>query len=200
MAASLAVRAGLHVLVAERRRIEVTGEAASFAEAADLVRRCDVLLAADPGAPVPADALAGLEPPPALLVLARGPADVAPLLELPPRALRAWGAVGLDAPAAELRAAVAALAEGLNVAPRPLLQGLLRRPRAADGPAARLTPREVEVLGLLAEGLANKQIGAELGISDHTVKFHVASIYAKLEAANRIEAVQAGLRQGLLSV
>jgi DNA-binding NarL/FixJ family response regulator len=100
-----------------------------------------------------------------------------------------------------MRAAVAALAEGLCVVPRVLLEGLLRRPAApADRGAAALTPREAEVLGLLAEGLANKQIGAELGISDHTVKFHVASIYAKLGAGNRIEAVQAGLRLGLLSV
>lgn len=69
----------------------------------------------------------------------------------------------------------------------------------ADGSGARdLTPREVEVLRMLAEGLANKQIAARLGISDHTVKFHVAAIFAKLRASSRTEAVMLGARRGLI--
>jgi len=59
-----------------------------------------------------------------------------------------------------------------------------------------LTEREVEVLDLLAKGLANKQIAAALGLSEHTVKFHVSSIYGKLNAANRTQAVREGLRSG----
>jgi len=62
-----------------------------------------------------------------------------------------------------------------------------------DGP---LTEREVQVLDLLAAGLANKQIALQLGISEHTVKFHVSSIYTKLNATNRTQAVREGLRQG----
>jgi DNA-binding NarL/FixJ family response regulator len=63
-----------------------------------------------------------------------------------------------------------------------------------------LTPREQQVLELLAEGLANKAIAARLGISDQTVKFHVASISAKLGATNRTEAVRLALRRGLLTL
>jgi DNA-binding NarL/FixJ family response regulator len=63
-----------------------------------------------------------------------------------------------------------------------------------------LTERESEVLGLLAKGLANKQIAAALGISEHTVKFHVSSIYTKLNVTNRAEAVREGLRGGWIAL
>ena len=63
-----------------------------------------------------------------------------------------------------------------------------------------LTHREQEVLELLAEGLPNKAIATRLGISDQTVKFHVASISAKLGATNRTEAVRIALRRGLLTL
>jgi DNA-binding NarL/FixJ family response regulator len=63
-----------------------------------------------------------------------------------------------------------------------------------------LTPREQQVLELLAEGLPNKAIAVRLGISDQTVKFHVASISAKLGATNRTEAVRLALRRGLLTL
>jgi len=63
-----------------------------------------------------------------------------------------------------------------------------------------LTPREVEVLELLAEGLPNKAIAARLGISDQTVKFHVAAICGKLGAANRTDAVRRAIRRGLVSL
>jgi len=63
-----------------------------------------------------------------------------------------------------------------------------------------LTSRETEVLELLAEGLSNKGIAARLGISDQTVKFHVASIGGKLGAANRTDAVRRAIRRGLVSV
>jgi len=63
-----------------------------------------------------------------------------------------------------------------------------------------LTSRELEVLRLLALGLANKQIAARLNISDHTVKFHVAAILGKLGAASRTEAVAIGMRSGLILI
>ena len=63
-----------------------------------------------------------------------------------------------------------------------------------------LTPREVEVLELLAEGLANKAIGVRLKISDQTVKLHVASIIGKLGASNRTDAVRLAVRRGLISM
>jgi NarL family two-component system response regulator YdfI len=63
-----------------------------------------------------------------------------------------------------------------------------------------LTPREIEVLQLLAEGLGNKEIASRLNISEHTAKFHVASIMGKLDAASRTEAVTLGIRHGLVMI
>ena len=69
-----------------------------------------------------------------------------------------------------------------------------------DWIAQPLTRREIEVLQLLGEGLPNKSIAERLGISDQTVKFHVASLSAKLGASNRTDAVRLGLRRGLISL
>ncbi len=71
-------------------------------------------------------------------------------------------------------------------------------PSASLEAGSRLTGRESAVLRLLAEGLGNKEIAARLDISDHTVKFHVASVLVKLGAQSRTEAVSIGLRTGLL--
>ena len=65
-------------------------------------------------------------------------------------------------------------------------------------PLVALTPREIEVLNMMAEGLGNKFIARRLGISEHTVKFHVSSIFTKLNAKSRTEAVTLGARQGLI--
>ena len=65
-------------------------------------------------------------------------------------------------------------------------------------PLDELTPRELEVLRMLAEGLGNRQIASRLGISDHTVKFHISSILDKLGAATRTEAVTMGIRAGMI--
>jgi DNA-binding NarL/FixJ family response regulator len=71
-------------------------------------------------------------------------------------------------------------------------------PQPAAEPATPLTSREREVLRMLADGAANKTIAWKLGISEHTVKFHVAQILAKLNAGTRTEAVTLGIRQGLI--
>jgi DNA-binding NarL/FixJ family response regulator len=72
--------------------------------------------------------------------------------------------------------------------------------RMPDDFVEHLTPREIEVLELLAEGLPNKAIALRLRISDQTVKFHVASICGKLSAANRTDAVRRAIRRGLITV
>jgi DNA-binding NarL/FixJ family response regulator len=79
---------------------------------------------------------------------------------------------------------------------------VLTRPGARSGALAAetLTPREIEVLEQLVEGLSNKAIAGRLGISDQTVKFHVAAICGKLGAANRTEAVRRAIRRGLVAV
>jgi DNA-binding NarL/FixJ family response regulator len=61
-----------------------------------------------------------------------------------------------------------------------------------------LTPRETQVLELVADGLANKAIAVSLGISDETVKFHLGSVFGKLGASNRTDAVRQALRRGLV--
>jgi DNA-binding NarL/FixJ family response regulator len=100
------------------------------------------------------------------------------------------------------------VAAGLVVLhPEALADALAGRPRrealparAVADPAQPLTAREIEVLGMLAEGLGNKTIAVRLGISTHTAKFHVASILAKLGAGSRTEAVTVGMRRGLVVI
>jgi NarL family two-component system response regulator YdfI len=69
-----------------------------------------------------------------------------------------------------------------------------------DEVSEEITSRETEVLRMLAEGLANKEIAAHLGISEHTVKFHISSILDKLGASTRTEAVTLGIRRGLIPI
>jgi DNA-binding NarL/FixJ family response regulator len=73
-------------------------------------------------------------------------------------------------------------------------------PDGLGEPAEALTAREIQVLELLAEGLSNKSIADRLGISDQTVKFHVASISGKLGAVNRTDAVRRAVRRGLITL
>jgi DNA-binding NarL/FixJ family response regulator len=116
----------------------------------------------------------------------------------------AQAALPRSAGSAELVAAIQGAAAGLSVLPAERLDELLSadRPLAAESRAAPdasiLTPREAEVLALMAEGASNKMIARRLGISAHTAKFHVASIFAKLGAASRAEAVAIAARLGLV--
>ncbi len=107
-----------------------------------------------------------------------------------------WGVLSLEASGDEICAAVRAVAAGMVVGPAPLL-GASDESQAAPGP---LTEREIQILGMLLRGLANKQVAAELAISEHTVKFHVSSIYTKLNVSNRTEAVREGLRNGWITL
>jgi DNA-binding NarL/FixJ family response regulator len=103
-----------------------------------------------------------------------------------------------------LTAAIQAVAQGLAVIDPELLSseslsfGWPADPAQAAGLAEALTPRELEVLQLLAEGLANKAIAQRLAISEHTVKFHVNAIMSKLGAQSRTAAVVQATRLGLI--
>jgi two-component system, NarL family, response regulator YdfI len=77
---------------------------------------------------------------------------------------------------------------------------LIPRPDAGEDLIAELTPREIQVLRLLAEGLVNREIADRLNISEHTIKFHIGSILGKLQASSRTEAVTRGLRSGLIEL
>jgi DNA-binding NarL/FixJ family response regulator len=96
-----------------------------------------------------------------------------------------------------LRAAIRVVAAGLMISETDELRGFSEQPGVDDGEIV-LTPREGEVLGLLAHGASNKAIARALGISVHTAKFHVASVLAKLGARNRSDAVAIGIRRGLV--
>jgi two-component system nitrate/nitrite response regulator NarL len=114
---------------------------------------------------------------------------------------RLVGAVSSGIDAARLSAAVQAMAAGLVVLD-PELDATFAAGAATRPPNEPdiLTPREHQVLELVARGYPNKSIAYELGISEHTAKFHVGSLLTKLEAASRTEVVTNATRRGLLSV
>jgi len=97
--------------------------------------------------------------------------------------------------AAQLDAGLRAVAAGLRVSlPEAVAPGFAEAPP----PRPLLTPRELEILRALGEGMTNKAVARQLGISAHTVKFHLEAVFAKLGVASRAEAVAKGLRRGLL--
>lgn len=133
---------------------------------------------------------------PAILLLTDDLQAARYLVDLP-----VWGVLSMDASSEELSAAVHALAEGLWTGSPVLVQNLLERQSLpvledAELVTASLTERENQVLQLVAEGLANKQIALALNISEHTVKFHLSSLYAKMGVTSRTEAVRTGARRG----
>jgi two-component system, NarL family, response regulator YdfI len=107
-----------------------------------------------------------------------------------------------DATPEQLRAALEAAAAGLVVVHPSEVSAVLPSPAALSSPIHELpeplTPREREVLQMISAGLGNKEIAGKLSISEHTVKFHVASILGKLGASTRTEAVSIGIRHGLV--
>jgi two-component system, NarL family, response regulator YdfI len=204
---ALLVRAGLEVLLKESAGIEVVGSIST--ELTQITRQVAEL---HPDVVVlewelhdeelsPAFTAGGAElPGPEFVVLTDQ--SHAPWV---PEALRAGVRAVLprDATAGELQAAVIAAAAGLITIHPETINSLLPGPPApAPVSAAKtpqtLTPREVEVLRMLAEGMGNKEIAWRLGISEHTVKFHVGSIFTKLDATSRTEAVTIGIRMGLV--
>lgn len=101
----------------------------------------------------------------------------------------------------EIVAAVEALAAGLVVLHPDAVELLPFKnsiPEKPLSPVQTLTPREIEVLEMLGSGMGNKAIATKLHISDHTVKFHVSSIFSKLGVSSRTEAVSVGVRLGLI--
>ena len=194
------LRAGLHTMLATPD-LQVVGEAATPEQLANALSGVEVVVVSA-ALWSAAARLLGAEPAPALIVLSDDERLVNTLRGLP---LRSWGLVPPDATAAELQAAVTAAAQGLIVLAQPLGERLLGGRVAvsalpAEGGDEPLTSREHEVLDLLGQGLSNKQIARRLGISEHTVKFHVSALYAKLGATSRTDAVSRGARRGLITL
>lgn len=221
VAGSPVVRAGLESLVARETDLVVVGGPASqtlatLAQEIDELEPDVVLLELSPHDDEPSAALPALLTgwpalrPPAIVLLAETPSPV-----WIAAALRGGACAVLprEATGDEIVAATRSAATGLITVHPGMLDELLRAPEApippppllpparpAERAAAgeELTPRELDVLRALAEGMGNKQIAAQLSLSEHTVKFHVASIFQKLHAATRTEAVTIGLRRGVL--
>lgn len=201
LASALAVRVGLRALLAADRSIEVIAEASNLSSLGDFAEGIDLLV-------VESDSFSSREikkryqdfdPLPAVLLLSDDIQTARQLTRLP---LRAWGLIPLDASEEELVAAVHSLYEGLLVGDPMLMQPLFGPPIMVNDDDTiiieELTARETEVLQWVARGLANKQIAKELGISGHTVKFHISSIFVKLGVNSRTEAVSSGARLGLI--
>lgn len=111
----------------------------------------------------------------------------------------ARGALLRTAAPRRIRAALHAVADGLVAIDDDIADSILPHARAAVELIEPLTPRELEVLHLLASGLTNKDIASRLGISDHTVKFHVNGILGKLGVESRTEAVVQAARLGIVA-
>lgn len=176
IAASAITRAGIESLLRSSSEIEMVAGGA------------DVVIAEDEPPPGLADAAA------AVIVLSDDPQWTAEALSSGVRAV-----LPRELSAAEMLAAVEAAAAGLVVMYPRDLEAILPVAHPARKIEA-LSPREIEVLGMMAEGISNKEIAARMGISEHTVKFHVASIMGKLHAGTRTEAVMLGVRMGLIMV
>jgi len=201
-APSAIVRAGLQSAGAQDPGIQVVGATSLAGLSAAIDRdQPDVVLAALSAHPD--------EPPEDLMTLAARDGSPA-IVVLAPDLQSSWTADALrsgiravlpgDLGAREILAAVAAAAAGLAVLHPQDIPALVTERAVAPAPTQTLTPREVQVLAMLAEGHGNKTIAWKLGISEHTAKFHVASILSKLNAGTRTEAVTLGIRRGLILI
>lgn len=181
-------RAGLAALLAARPELRLVGDADPARAAAAATDAGAVLWDLGGGG---AEALAPVAAALPLVALVAGEAQAGDALRAGARGVLDRGA-GPDA----LAAALVAAAAGLAALDPELAAALLRAPAAEPG--GPLTPREREVLALVAEGLGNKAIAARLGISEHTAKFHVNAILGKLGAGSRAEAIVRAARLGLV--
>ncbi|MCP2308738.1 DNA-binding NarL/FixJ family response regulator [Kitasatospora paracochleata] len=197
------VRRGLRAMVDDLPEVEAVGEAGDGAAALALLaelpaeRQPDVVLmdlqmGTGMHGVEATRRITALPSPPAVLILTTysTDADILAAVEA-----GATGYLLKDAPPEEVAAAVHAAARGETVLAPPVAARLLGRVRAGR---PSLSPRETEILQLLAEGLANRQISKRLFISEATVKTHLVHIYDKLGVDSRTSAIAAGLTAGLI--
>ncbi len=194
------VRAGLQALLSLESDLDVVAEASTPDEAVAAAEResPDVVLMDlqfGAGAATGVDAtrsIRAMDAPPYVLVLTNydSDADILAAVEA-----GASGYLLKDAPPHELIAAVRAAAAGESALAPVIASRLLDRMRA---PQVSLSSREMEVLTLVAAGLSNADIAAQLFVSETTVKSHLAHIFSKLDATSRTAAVSAARRRGIL--
>jgi DNA-binding NarL/FixJ family response regulator len=196
VSANHALRVGLREMLGNQPDIKVVGETFDLESVNEMETEVVVL------APVSSARLFESKAAFAILFLTDDIENVRGMLN---STSRAWGVLSSDATEDELGAAVRAVGEGLWVGAPGLVKSLIRLPGRRESSSEEsliepLTARELEVIQLMAQGLANKQIALALGISEHTVKFHLSSLYAKLNSASRTEAVKRGIELGLISL
>jgi DNA-binding NarL/FixJ family response regulator len=199
VAPSPVLQAGLHSLLLEFETVEKVYELSSLTEIAPFISSTDILVLT-PGFGSNEELSEVLDASPDIGVLILVADEMEQSRIYSTVSGYTWGFLPLEATSAQIAAAIHALAAGLSVG----MPAFLNLPYG-ESPAGMdeeiidpLTEREMEVLQLLAQGKANKQIAVKLSISEHTVKFHVSSIYTKLGAVNRTEAVRLGVRKGLI--
>lgn len=182
--------------------LSITGSASSLEELREVLgsETPDVVLADVPtGSGIGLRQMLRQVPAAVTLMDGRDDSAVQDALELGSR-----GVLTRDAETGEILAALEAAASGLVVLDWAHSLAFTGSPTVdltdRRGEVEVLTPREIEVLGMLAEGIGNKMIARRLAISEHTVKFHVGSILSKLGAESRTEAVTIGVREGLITV
>ncbi len=200
VALAQSMRLGLHAMLESNEQVQIVGEAATLNELSGLPRRLDVVVIATWGnwRQIIQNAMTENLPETPLLLLSNEPVNLQAMGSL---GKRAWGFLSMDCSQAELSAAVQALSLGLWVGDASLTgrSSRMGASESEDGwEGETLTARETEVLQLLAEGLPNKQIALRSGISENTVKYHISSIYSKLGATNRTEAVRLGAQRGMI--
>ena len=195
------VRDGIVGMVSSDPEIEVVGEASDGAEAVGLARALepDVVLmdlrmpGMDGVAAIRELTRLGVPTRVVVLTTYDADADVLPAIEA-----GATGYLLKDAPRDDLLRAIRAAAAGHAVLAPSVASRLVGRVRSPE--AGLLTPRELEILGLVADGATNRAAGERLHLSEGTVKTHLLSLYAKLGVGDRAAAVAEGFRRGLLGV
>lgn len=211
VAHSIVMRAGLETLITTEPTLAVVGSIAYSASLAQQIEQLqpDVVLLewmASDEEPLPTPIAADWQAPALVLLMDEIPSStVSDFLRMGVR-----GILPSEATASEIIGAIAAAAAGLTILHPDVADALLpvlptssnglrtEADQPADTLPQPLTTREIEVLGMLAEGVANKTIARRLNLSEHTVKFHISSIFSKLNASSRTEAVILGARLGLV--
>jgi DNA-binding NarL/FixJ family response regulator len=196
------MRAGLHAMLTTAS-LEAVGEATAADGFVEELSAVDVVIVADERQLEEVGRIVTGSRSIALVVLSDN--DERPVSILRSFSLRGWSVIPMNAPASQLEAAVIASAEGLIAVPsmageRALAQRSVVEAMNLDALDEALTGREREVLEMVSRGLSNKLIARSLSISEHTVKFHVSSIYTKLGASSRTDAVSKGVRRGLITL
>ena len=190
------MRVGLRELLADQPDIEIIGEAIDLDSVNE--RETEVAVFAS----VSSARLTGNEKNFGIVYLVDGVDSISNILD----STSAWGMLSSNATGDEIAAAIRAVGEGLWVGAPNLVRSLIRassRGREYSGEDSLVEPltvREQEVLQLVSQGLANKQMALTLGLSEHTIKFHLSALYAKMNVSSRTEAIKRGIELGLISL